>query len=216
MPPPDAIQEYLDLLVRQVDELEQLAVSASGGTEPDRSVAVSARHRAAELGKKVAQLRAWMARQTPAPRHRKGERKRLLALAMIAEGRSSTEVARAIGVHRTTVNDWRNDPAFAEALRELQDEQMDAVHAQLVAASLDMARCLIAMATGPDTVDNARVQAARVAFELLGRYKESPVAPSAKEGEAETEEDVLGLLDQIPAGLLERSLASRKPKERDL
>lgn len=216
-PAPDPIRDYHAFLVGQVAELERLASTAATAVPPEVSAAVSARAEAAKLRRKIAQIEIYLARLAPTPRHRKGERKQVRALALIAAGRSSAEVATELGVNRATVNRWRADPAFAEQLRELQDDQMDAVHAQLVASALGMVRCLIDVATGVDTTDQSRVQAVRVAMELLGRSKESPVAPAAKEGEAESEEDVLDLLGEIPESLLERSLAERRaPKVRDL
>ena len=61
-----------------------------------------------------------------------------------------------------------------------------------------------------------QIRAAQVFFELLGKHKGAPVAPATKGGEAETEDDVQALLDEIPVEMLERSVARRKPRERDL
>lgn len=157
-----------------------------------------------------------------APKRPPRDTKRRAALALIAGGMSTTEVATELKVNRATVNRWRTDPEFDEELRELQEAQSDAVHALLTAEQLAVARAIVAMATGKDAkgepvkADMAAIKAGQVFFELLGRHKNSPVAPPEKGGDAESEEDVLSLLATMPTSFLERALAVRKPKERDL
>jgi hypothetical protein len=218
-PPPPAgpdVHEHIAFLERQVAELEVIAGDAMGGEKPQLGAAVSARAKAADLQKKIVQLRTWAARQEPRQRRRKGGRKKDAALALVAAGRSSTEVARELGVDRRTVNTWRSDPEFDEALRELQDAQMDAVHTLLVSRALEVARCLSDVATAPDTSDMARVAAARAFMELLGRHKNDPVKPPTRVADIETEEDLLAALREIPVEVLEESLATRRPRAREL
>lgn len=156
------------------------------------------------------------------PKRPPRDTKRRAALGLIAGGKSTTEVATELRVNRATVNRWRSDAAFDEELRELQESMADAVHALLSAEQLRVARAIVAMATGVDAkgepvkADMAAIKAGQVFFELLGRHKNSPVAPPEKGAEPETEEDVLALLEEMPTGLLERALSARKPKERDL
>ena len=213
------VEAHLELLERQVEELEALAVAAASGDDPELGAAVSARSKAAELSKRVAQLRAWQARQQPElapPTAPKGRSSKWgVALVLVAAGRSTTEIARELGVARSTVNRWRAEPEFAEEIAELQQAQTEAVHALLMARQLDVARCLADVATAPDTTDAARVQAARVFFELLGRHKLSPVQAPTSEVGLETEEEVVAVLGQYPPELLEAALAKQR-KERDL
>jgi hypothetical protein len=198
---------HLAFLERQVAELEAVAEAATeDGSQI--SAAVSARHKATEMQKRIEQLRDWVARQ-PTKRPGKHVGKQPRALALIASGRSTGEVAEELGVDRSTVSRWRQDPEFAEALGELQSAQNDALHALLVAEQLDVARCLIAVATGPDTTDMARVHAGRVFFELLGRHKNAPVAPAAREGELESQGDVIAALKDIPIDILQLAISER-------
>jgi hypothetical protein len=199
------VRAHLEWLTSQVAALESLADKAETGEDPQLGPAVAARTKAAELRKKVEQLREWLARRPLAPRSR-GKSKAAQALLLIVAGRSTGEVAHELGVDPRTVRRWRADPDFDEQLRDLQTAQTEALHALLVASQLDVARCLVATATGPDTSDMARVGAARVFFELLGRHKGSPVAPVLHEAEMETEEDVLDALKDIPAAILQRAI----------
>ena len=204
----DRAADHLAFLERQVAKLEALAELAATGEEPQVGSAVSARSKAAELRKRIEQLKDWQARRPLAPRSR-GKAKRDQALLLIAAGRSTGEVAHELAVDRRTIQRWRSDPEFDEELRELQSAQTDALHALLMANQLDVARCLVAIATGPDTSDMARVHAARVFFELGGRHKNSPVAPTKREGEIESAEDVKAALADIPDTLLQEVLAER-------
>lgn len=207
----DRARSHLEFLVRQVAELEALATAAVGGEDPQIGAAVSARGKAAELQKKIEQLRDWIARQQQPPTAKRGKHtaKRPQALLLIAAGHSTTEVAAQLDLDRRTINRWRADPEFDEELRELVSEQTDALHALLISSQLDVARCLVGIATGPDTSDIARVQAARVYFELLGRHKGAPVAPTDREGEIETEADVEEALKDIPDAIFQRVMEKR-------
>lgn len=218
----DQARDHLGFLDRQVAALEALADSED--TEP--GAVVSARTKAADLQKRVEQIRAWVARQPPAiPKRGRHAAKKPTALLLLAAGRSTTEVATELDVDRSTVNRWRADPEFDEQLRDLQQSQSDAVHAFMVARQLEVVRCLADLATGPDTQDMARVHAARVFLEVLGKHKNAPVAPAEREGEIETEDDVVEALTDIPDAILQRVLearaaeraeksAARKPKRK--
>lgn len=225
----DRAREHLDFLERQVGELESLADQAAvghGDAPPQIGAAVSARAKAAELAKRVEQIRDWVARQPPKASWKRGKQsaKQPQALLLLCAGRSTTEVATELGVDRRTVNRWRADPEFDEELRSLQQAQSDAVHAFMVAQQLEVVRCLAAVATGPDTQDMARVHACRVFLETLGKSKTNPVAPTEREGEIETEDDVVEALSDIPSTLLQRviearaarSAAKRDRREKDL
>ena len=47
------------------------------------------------------------------------------AIASLLEGRSITEVAADVGVHRATVHRWLNDPAFERELSDRREAFMD-------------------------------------------------------------------------------------------
>ena len=205
----DRARERLEFLQRQVASLEALAESSAGGESPQSSAAVSARAKAAELQKQIEQLRDWVGRE-PSWKRGSGHGKKPTALILLAAGRSSTEVAAELGVDRRTVNRWRADPEFDEQLRELQAAQSDAVHALMVAEQLEVMRCLVALATGPDTQDMARAVSIRTFFELLGKHKGAPVTPPLLDGEIETEEEVAEAIKDIPDALLRRVLEQRQ------
>lgn len=207
----DRARDHLEFLDAQVRALVLLADEAVKGDHPQTGAAVSARGKAADLQKRIEQLRDWIARQPSSPSAKRGKHtaKQPRALLLIAAGRSTTEVAAELGVERTTIHRWRTDPEFDEQLRELLAEQTDALHSLLVASQLDVARCLIAVATAPDTVDMARVNAAKTFFELIGKHKNAPVAATDREGEIETEAGVEEALKDIPDAIMLRVMEKR-------
>jgi hypothetical protein len=126
---------------------------------------------------------------------------------MVATGYSSTEIAEHLGVDRRTVNRWRAEPDFQEALRALQAEANAEVHDLLVAGSMDAIRALRVLATGPGVSDSARVNAVPAVDGAARPHKLAPVAPPQQQEELEGEEDVEAVLGAIPTGMLERHLA---------
>jgi hypothetical protein len=222
MSDPDNVKREMDWLDSQVMDLERVADDALATEHPNHGAAVSARRTASELRKRAAQLRAWLQRQPTERRSKSPKQHR--ALMMLVSGQSTVEIALALDVDRRTLYRWRQDPEFDEQLRELQQASTDAVHAYLVASQLEVVRCLVAVATGPETQDMARVHACRVVLETLGKHKNAPVAAVERENEIESEEEVLQALADIPETILQqaierrtaaKSAAGRRKKQRE-
>lgn len=202
------IRAYVEFLGRELEELENVANAALGGENPQAGGAVAARRQMADLRKQIARYRTWLAKR-PAPAKRNAsDTKREIALRLIASGKTTTETAAELGVNRRTVNLWRT-PEFEEELRELQAAETDAVHALFVARQVEMMNALIDVATAPDTVDMARVNAIRTFFELGGKHKNAPVSQAERLGEIESEDDVQEALAEIPVAVLQRSIDTR-------
>lgn len=63
--------------------------------------------------------------------------KQLIALAEIIKGKTDEETARAAGVHRATVSEWKNhDPLFIQELHK----QLNAIHRAAIAPFADRLR----------------------------------------------------------------------------
>lgn len=137
------------------------------------------------------------------------EPKRHRALQLAIGGSSTTEIAKALSVGRSTVNRWRSDPEFEEELRAHQAETLAALHATLVRYSVEAVRVLREIFIDAEAPASARVTAVRTYFELQGLHKGAPVTPPETETEITSEEDVLSALDQIPEDLLREALTRR-------
>ncbi len=141
--------------------------------------------------------------------------KRQRALSLLLAGLTYSQVAEALDIARYTLYTWRQDPEFQEALAAKQAEVDDEVHHVLVSGAVDIALTLRGLALDGQEDGRTRVQAAKLYFELLGRHKLNPVQPGTKEGELETEEDAVKLLEEYPEHLLNEAIA-RKRKQREL
>lgn len=205
-PRSDGVEEARAHVAWLLEQAEKLEALANDGSTED-GARVSARTNAAKLRDQVQRHRVWLARREPEVTRLPNRQRALL---LIASGRSTGEVAAELDVDRRTIQRWRADPEFDEQLRELQSAQTDALHALLMASQLEVARSLIAIATGPDGSDMAKVHAGRVLFEIAGRHKNAPVTPTEREGEIETEQEVMEALADIPAETLQKELARRE------
>src|SRR6516164_1816078 len=81
-------------------------------------------------------------------------------LAHIANGATHTAAAASAGVHRNTVHNWLNCPAFCQALAQAQYQNACFWHDQakeLAATAMETLRDLLA---NPDTRDSVRLKAA--------------------------------------------------------
>jgi hypothetical protein len=215
---------FLEEQKRAFEAIAAAALGGSGGEDdegsadrPNPAAATKAREQLVKVQAMLSWAQAFAPEPAPAlPKRRPGHAQlRVIAVRMVATGYSSTQIATHLGVDRRTVNRWRAEPDFLEALRALQAEANAEVHDLLVAGSLDVIRALQVLATGPGVLDAARVRACQVWMELLGRHKLAPVAPPQQQEALEGEEDVEAVLAAVPTGMLERHLASRK-KARDL
>lgn len=137
------------------------------------------------------------------------------AVELIVSGRTSSEVAKELGIHRATVNGWRHEPEFAEQLRALQDEIRTGVYDRLVGGADDALSVLRDLMLDEDESGFTRLGAVKLWLELIGLHKQSPAQAPQPTEEVETEADLDAVLDAIPPSILERHLAKRR-KERDL
>jgi transposase-like protein len=94
---------------------------------------------------------------------------RELALELAASGLHTwSEIAERVGVHRTTLYDWRRDPTWAGELRRIQRERRDAA-ARLVEADIPQnIRVLREIRDDKEANEGVRRQCARDLLELAG------------------------------------------------
>ena len=90
-------------------------------------------------------------------------------IAALAEGRSVTRTAAAVGIHRSTIHNWmRSSKEFRDAVNQARDHFFECVNDQLnelSTAALDTLRQLL---TSPDTPPAQRLQAALAVLERPG------------------------------------------------
>lgn len=122
----------------------------------------------------MARRRSETGRKRPAP----SEAKKARALPLVAEGRSQSEIADAVGVSRSTVRRWMDtDPAFSEAVTAAQDAGRRALEettdriAEIVSSSLES---LAELVKDPDP--KIRLDAVKTALDRFGH----PVASKAE------------------------------------
>jgi transcriptional regulator with XRE-family HTH domain len=102
---------------------------------------------------------------------------------------------------------WRQEPDFAEELRE-RDEVKDAAYRVLVSHADKVGRALVRIALNPkedgspaEHSSAAQVMACKAYYELLGHSKEKPLQPPVQvETELENEEQVLEVLHGYARG----------------
>ena len=90
-------------------------------------------------------------------------------IAALAEGRSVTRTAAAVGIHRSTIHNWmRTSKEFRDAVNQARDHFFECVNEQLnelSAAALDTLRQIL---TSPDTPPALRLQAALAVLQRPG------------------------------------------------
>jgi hypothetical protein len=97
--------------------------------------------------------------------------RQMLALQALMEGKTVTEAAAAAGVSRKTVNRWRQQPAFSEAMRDLESEAMDSIMRGLLGMGEDARAALrMGLTTGSPA---ERVRAASVFYARLLPFREA-------------------------------------------
>lgn len=97
---------------------------------------------------------------------------RALALELLLEGHSNTEVAERLNLDRTTVWKWTKDPQFAGELSERRAERRHAAHGLLDA---EVPRCIRTLVTIRDDVRAPAIVRVKAAAELLDRAGIGPV-----------------------------------------
>jgi transposase-like protein len=95
---------------------------------------------------------------------RRGERlklKQTLAVDLLASGMTVSEAARQVGVDRSTVHRWRNDPVFLSELEDRRQELIDSMLDQhLLAGRMATAKLVESMESSQEGI------ALRAAIEL--------------------------------------------------
>ena len=106
------------------------------------------------------------------------EPRRVRALELLLAGRTSGEVAEALGISRQTVWRFRQEPAFKAALVARQSDRVEDMRAELEAAGLDAAEYLRKVADGRERGDAARMRAAEF---ILARALPATLETSAED-----------------------------------
>jgi Homeodomain-like domain len=76
--------------------------------------------------------------------------KKARAVALLASGTSVSEVARTLGVHRTTIHRWFSDPCFSDELARQRDGLIEQTFDLQVFASLQATRKLLELLDSED------------------------------------------------------------------
>jgi len=96
-----------------------------------------------------------------APRRRR-------ALSLLAEGRTTTEVATELGINRSTLWRWQQEPAFAAELSGLQTSTLAAVQSRLAIVANGAVDLLQTAITDPDLAMPVRCRAAIALLDRCG------------------------------------------------
>lgn len=83
------------------------------------------------------------------------DERQLRAVALIAEGRALVEVAKEVGVDRTTIWKWRNSTGFAKALSDAMSSGLEAAKSRIAALrekSLDVIESILDDVGAPPAV----------------------------------------------------------------
>lgn len=90
------------------------------------------------------------------------------ARAQLAEGRTPTEVAEALGVERSTVWRWLQRPDFAALASQFNGTSVEGARARIGALVSDALEVLEAVLRDPGAPVQARIQAAREILDRAG------------------------------------------------
>ncbi len=133
------------------------------------------------------------------------------ALAMLVAGKSVTDVAREIGVHRVTLHRWmKSNPSFAAAFNQWREQMQESAHSRLLMMAEKAADAL------EKTLEAGDGRLAMRYFEKMGMAREREAGPTEAEeviAELEIEEMRRSVnrkkeagdlrLDELQAGLLD-------------
>ena len=95
------------------------------------------------------------------------------ALELAWKGCTVSDIAQELGVHRTTVWRWTQDPEFIVLLNQLRSETRSGIARELEQASIQSVTCLRDIVDCPDTAKGHRI---RAAVSILDRAGFSPSA----------------------------------------
>lgn len=95
--------------------------------------------------------------------------KRAVLAAEIVAGRNFNDIAEDLGVHRSTVGRWRQDPAVIAAVSRARTEVLAGVVGALTTTALDSVRTLEEVRDDPEASNGDRIRAA-VALLTEGRH----------------------------------------------
>jgi len=120
--------------------------------------------------------------------HNLGEEK-LKAVALLATGKTKTETAKELGVHRKTIENWSKSPDFQKALMDTQDEVVEkaieetslTISEQVQALLPDAFKVLADVLKNPDSRNADKLKA----IQLLGKWsgmedKKQPEQPNSE------------------------------------
>lgn len=105
--------------------------------------------------------------------HNLGEEK-LKAVALLAAGKTKTEAAKKLGVHRKTIENWSKSPDFQKALMDIQDETIEkaieetslTISEQVQALLPDAFNVLANIVKNPDSRNADKLKA----IQLIGKW----------------------------------------------
>lgn len=97
--------------------------------------------------------------------------KQIAALGALLAGKNRTEAAKEVGVARSTITLWLQDPAFKQALAEGQAALLDELNRRLLAAGGDAVSYLGKVLKKPDS-QQLGVKAADVTLRRLLQTRE--------------------------------------------
>lgn len=86
---------------------------------------------------------------------------------LLLAGATTTEVAAALGVHRSTVWRWLHEPDVVELMGQLRDELRTAVRARLEAAAVEAVAVLCRIMADDCAPHAARVRAAEAVLDRV-------------------------------------------------
>jgi hypothetical protein len=95
------------------------------------------------------------------------------ALELQLSGMTIPQIAKRLDRRRETVWKWTKEPEYAEELRRLRKDAMDAVQVELRAASVEAARVLREIMNDSEINANARIRAAVSILDRTAPLKQS-------------------------------------------
>jgi hypothetical protein len=86
--------------------------------------------------------------------------KQIEVIYALAAGQSLTSAAEAAGIHRSTIYDWRAQPAFRSALQSARDARADSIREDTLEMAAHATNALRTLLTDPETPPAVRLKAA--------------------------------------------------------
>jgi transposase-like protein len=104
----------------------------------------------------------------------------LQAALALAEGKTETEVARLVGVNRTTIYRWHQQAPFVAEVNRLKNEYL-AKHRAQMRNLVDRATTTLETCLERDDSDPLKLKAAMFVLSKLAPNSEEPVGPTTAE-----------------------------------